>query len=113
MTPEGTVKKGVKNVLNKYNVWYFMPVQNGMGVVGVPDIIACLPMTVTQAMVGKRVGLFVGIETKAPGKENTLTPNQKRQLNGIRNSGGFALVLTDPTQLLDVLEATPDADPTQ
>ena len=31
MTPEGKVKKKIKEVLDKYGVYYFMPVQMGYG----------------------------------------------------------------------------------
>lgn len=31
MTPEGKVKEAVKKELKKRNIWFFMPMQNGMG----------------------------------------------------------------------------------
>jgi hypothetical protein len=81
LTPEGKVKLAVKAVLKDLRAWWYMPVQNGMGVVGIPDFIVCL------------AGRFVAIETKAPGKEATVTPNQMRQLNGIATAEGTALVI--------------------
>lgn len=80
MTPEGKVKAAVKRVLKESGVWYYMPVQNGMGVVGVPDFICCCD------------GKFLAIETKAPGKVTTVTPNQQHQIETIRASGGTAFV---------------------
>lgn len=58
MTPEGKVKAKVKRLLEKYNVYYFMPVQTGMGKRSL-DFLACVG------------GNFFAIETKAPGKVPT------------------------------------------
>ena len=41
MTPEGKVKKKVKEYLATTGAWYYMPVSNGMGRVGCPDILVC------------------------------------------------------------------------
>lgn len=92
MTPEGKVKAQVKKFLNERNIWSFMPVQNGMGVVGIPDIICCVPVTITQDMVGKTIGGFMAIETKAPGKKYNTSPNQKRNLKAIADHYGVAVV---------------------
>lgn len=79
-TPEGRVKDKVKKLLKHHDVWYFMPMQNGMGVVGIPDIIACCN------------GHFMAIETKAPGKLNNLSANQKLQLELIADAKGATFV---------------------
>lgn len=91
MTPEGRVKAGVKKTLTSLGAWFYMPVQNGMGVVGIPDIIACID------------GRLVAIETKAPGKLSNVTPNQANQLNMILAAGGVALVIDNPNDLLPQL----------
>ncbi len=63
---ENDVKGLIKDWFGEF---YSFPVMNnGMGVHGIPDRVGCIPITVTQAMVGKRVGLFIGIEAKAPGR---------------------------------------------
>ena len=105
MTPEGRVKEIVKRRL-RGACWFYMPVQNGMGVTGIPDIIACVPVEITPDMVGKTFGMFLGVETKAPGKEHTVTANQRRQLDGISDNRGVALVVSDPDAQLptDVTE---------
>ena len=33
-----------------------------------PDYICCIPVVITQDMVGKTVGVFAAIEAKAPGR---------------------------------------------
>ena len=92
MTPEGRVKAAVKKWLKERGIWYFMPVSNGMGQVGIPDFICCAH------------GRFVSIETKAPGKLTNTTPNQKRVLQEISDHGGIAVVVDDVSQLEGVLD---------
>ena len=87
MTPEGRVKAAVKKLLKEQGVWFYMPVQNGMGVVGIPDFICCWG------------GAFLAIETKAPGTRRNLTPNQERRIAEIHAAGGRALVVDDIDQL--------------
>lgn len=87
MTPEGKVKDAIKKLLKEHGIWYYMPVQNGMGVVGIPDIIACWR------------GRFLAIETKAPGKRSNVTPNQFRVLAEITAHDGMAIVVDDVSQL--------------
>lgn len=86
-TPEGKVKDAIKKFLKERGAWYFMPVSNGMGQVGIPDIICCYK------------GLFVAIEAKAPGKKANTTPNQERVLQSIRDASGYAFVVDDPSDL--------------
>jgi len=94
-TPEGKVKTAVKAVLKELGAWSYMPVSNGMGVVGIPDFIACLQ------------GWFLAIETKAPGKASNTTPNQDHQIGGIRNAKGTALVIdtTDKAEIRRAIRA--------
>jgi hypothetical protein len=91
MTPEGKVKEAVKKVMRKYGVWYFMPMQNGFGVVGIPDFICCID------------GLFFTVETKAPGKRDNTTPNQQRVMREILEHGGYAIVVDDVKQVEDYI----------
>jgi hypothetical protein len=92
-TPEKKVKDAVKKELKSRGIWYYMPVQNGMGVVGIPDLICCWH------------GRFLAIETKAPGKVGSVTPNQQRRIEEIRGAGGFAVVVDNVDMLKEVLDA--------
>jgi len=95
-TPEGKVKDGVKKFLKERGAWFFMPVSNGMGQAGIPDIVICYK------------SLFVAIETKAPGKADNVTPNQERVMREIRLNDGFAFVVDstdDLTMLFDSIDA--------
>lgn len=100
-TPEGKVKDQVKKFMKERQIWSYMPVQNGMGVVGIPDLIACAPIKITQDMVGKTIGAFFAVETKAPGKIKNATENQKRNLRAIGTHGGVAVV----ADRVDIVEA--------
>ncbi len=86
-TPEGRVKELVKRWLRARDIWYFMPVSNGMGTHGVPDFVCCWN------------GAFIGIECKAPGKRGNVSALQVMQIDAIRRAGGLAVVVDDPAQL--------------
>lgn len=97
MTPEGKVKQDIEKQLfiwgfikagTKTSVWpplpvgwYYMPVQTGYGINGIPDFICCY------------AGAFFGIETKAPGKVGNLSVNQGRRKEEIELGGGRVFVV--------------------
>lgn len=97
-TPEGKLKRQVKAFLKEIEAYYYMPVQNGMGVVGVPDIVGCYK------------GTFFGIETKAPVKNPRppekrwakATANQQAHILAIREAGGVADVVDDMQQVKEM-----------
>jgi hypothetical protein len=92
-TPEGKVKDDCKKYLKSIGAWFFMPVSNGMGQVGIPDIICCYK------------GMFLAVETKAPGKRMNTTPNQDRVLQEIQNADGWAIVVDNVDQLREFVVA--------
>ena len=77
MTPEGKVKKAVERLLIAQGAYYFFPATGGYGRSGIPDIVACYR------------GKFIGIECKAG--DNVPTALQERELQRIRDGGGYAL----------------------
>jgi hypothetical protein len=92
VTPEGKVKAAVKKYLQSQGVWFWMPVSNGMGQVGIPDFICCYN------------GTFLAIETKAPGKLSNVTANQQRVIDEIKTHGGLALVVDSVDSLIPTIE---------
>lgn len=92
-TPEGVVKDACKKFLKERGAWFFMPVSNGMGQVGIPDIIICYK------------SVFVAIETKAPGKKIQTTANQDRVIEAIRKADGFAWVVDNPDDLKPLFDS--------
>ena len=83
MTPEGKVKKVVRNYLDDFGgrCYYFMPATGGYGKSGVPDIVGCY------------LGMFFGIELKAG--NNKPTPLQEKNLQQITNTRGLAIVINE------------------
>ncbi len=77
MTPEGKVKKEVKDFLDALGpeCWYYMPVPMGYGKRGVPDFIGCY------------AGHFFAIEAKASSGE--LSPWQKQQKEALSEAGSL------------------------
>tara|TARA_B100000809_G_scaffold167848_1_gene165210 strand:- start:219 stop:515 length:297 start_codon:yes stop_codon:yes gene_type:complete len=92
MTPEGKVKKKVKEFLASVGAWYYMPVSNGMGRAGCPDILVCYR------------GSFLAFEIKAPGKVNNTTANQDREIAGINKAQGIAIVVDNVEQVMEVID---------
>ena len=91
MTPEGKVKSKIKEVLDKVEgLWYFMPVQNGYGKVGIPDFVGCYK------------GAFFAIEAKAAGKATTQW--QLRCHGDILESGGRVIIANGSSEIWDLLE---------
>jgi hypothetical protein len=86
-TPEGKVKAAVAKRLKDMGEYYFMPMQNGFGRVGIPDFVCCWN------------GRFIGIETKAPGKRANTSANQDREIAAIRAANGLAVFIDDVVQL--------------
>jgi len=105
---EGHVKSDCKKVLKALPACsFFMPVQNGMGEAGIPDMLLCI------------AGDYWGVELKAPGKPTTpwdvmdasnrfedtcVSANQTRKLKEIRDAGGIAYVVDDVEQLIEALK---------
>jgi hypothetical protein len=88
MTPEGKVKKEIKEWLDVQNVYYFMPVQTGYGRRTV-DILLCWR------------GRFVGVEVKRPGEKPRRF--QTAIANEIFAAGGDAVCVDSLQQLMDKL----------
>jgi hypothetical protein len=94
---EDDVKALVKKALDSHKAWSYAPIQTALGAHGIPDRIACVPVTITEAMVGQTIGMFVGIEAKRPGRRNEknagATGQQINQLREIIDAGGVAMLV--------------------
>ena len=90
-TPEGAVKEDIKAWLVAHDIWFFMPVPTGRGVVGIPDFICCWN------------GQFLAIEAKGP--KGRATPAQKGNIMDIRRAGGTALVARSAAELEEYFHA--------
>lgn len=83
-TEEGRLKDQVKAVLKQIKAYSYMPVPAGYGKQTV-DFLVCAPCKIN----GARVGRFLAIETKAPGK--TPTPRQELCLREVAAAGGVGI----------------------
>ena len=91
MTPEGIVKKRVRAILDKYAVYYFLPVSNGMGVMGIFDIVCCINT------------VFLGIECKSDAKKK---PTALQTRNADKAAAAGAVVFLAHIDNLKDLEDT-------
>ncbi len=80
-TPEAKIKKRIRDVLSKHNIYYAMPIGTGYGNSGVPDFLCCVE------------GKFLAIEAKAG--NNQPTALQLRNLKSIQEGGGVTMVIND------------------
>ena len=101
---ENDVKtKLVKPWYEKRGAWHYAPIQNGLGEHGIHDRIGCVPIVVTQEMVGKKIGVFVSVEAKAPGRRGEprrgMSVHQQRQMDAIYAAHGFTVVCDGPEDL--------------
>ncbi len=105
---ENHVKDIVRQWFDARDAFNFAVVQNGMGVHGIHDRIAALPITVTPEMVGKKLALFVSIECKKPGRrgepDRGMSKHQVIFMEGVQKAGGVS-VCCDGYEDLAVLES--------
>lgn len=99
VTPEGKIKKMVRNVLAEFSEMHnvdgfvvatikqYWPVPTGFGASDI-DCIVCY------------YGRYISIETKAPGKKPT--PRQKLTLAETKSAGGMALVIANEKDVHDL-----------
>lgn len=91
-TPEGKIKDAVKRLLKKHGAYYFMPVSNGMGSMGVFDVVCCVN------------GVFLGIECKSTSSKKP-TALQTHNATAAANAGGviFLAHVDNLTDLEDTI----------
>ena len=95
LTTENDVKDVVKSWYDKKQGWHYAPIQTGMGVHGIHDRLGVIPVVVTSEMVGKRIGLFVSVESKRPGRRSEqnrgMSQRQYDHMVDIKAAGGFSI----------------------
>lgn len=80
-TPEGKVKKKIRDILKEFNAYYCMPATGGYGSSGHPDFLGAIR------------AFFFGIEAKAGKGEPTEL--QMKRLWEISDAGGFAMIVNE------------------
>ena len=92
-------------VIRKYGGYVYKNAQSAYTEVGRPDLTACVPTTLAtlEKMFGKdaKVGIFIGIEMKRPGKIDNTSLGQEVVGRQIKKAKGLWFAIDDP----DVVEA--------
>ena len=108
-TTENHVKDIVRQWCDKHSAYHFAIVQNGMGVHGIHDRLMALPITITPEMVGKKVGLFVSLECKKPGRrgepDRGMSKHQVLFMEGVKKAGGVSFCVDGHEDLLELQAA--------
>lgn len=91
MTPEGDLKREIREYLKAKGVYRINVPGGGYGDVGAPDIVACYK------------GRFIGIEAKVG--RNTMSAWQKRHMKGILDAGGIHIEARSLKDVQDVIES--------
>lgn len=106
---ENHVKDVVRQWCDRRDAFNFAVVQTALGVHGIHDRIAALPVVITPAMVGKKIGVFLSIEAKRPGRRGELrrgmSAHQEEFMEGVLKAGGLS-ICCDGYDDLAALEAT-------
>lgn len=92
---ENHVKDMVRQWYDAHGAYHFAVVQSGLGIHGIADRIGALPITVTPAMVGKKIALFVSVEAKRPGRRTEqnrgMSKHQVLFWEGVTKAGGLSI----------------------
>lgn len=103
---ESHVKGWVKDWFAARKAWHYAPIQNGLGEHGIPDRVGCVPIVVTQQMVGKTIGLFVAVEAKKPGRRGEeyrgATGHQRDNIVAIQTAHGVGRVVDGHEDLVEL-----------
>lgn len=90
---EEKTKTAIKKAINE--LWpvnfQLMVVPGGFGKNGIPDHLACVPVTITPEMVGKTYGMFIAVEAKT--ETGTFKGIQQVRVAEIIKASGFAQVV--------------------
>ena len=91
MTPEGKVKDKIKKLLDKYGVYYFMPVQMGYGPAG---------LDFHCAVQARNICIAFFVEAKK--LEGDTTERQDKLTKELRAKKAKVFVVDDDISLMDV-----------
>lgn len=76
-------------------------ISSGMGV-GSPDLVGWQTVTITPAMVGRRIAVFMGVELKS--NRRSPTAAQQAWLRAIDEAGGYAAVVHSEDEAVTFME---------
>jgi hypothetical protein len=82
----------VQRLWRKMGGWVFKVHGNQFTGSGIPDLVGCIPLKITEDMVGDTIGVFVAIEDKRSEKENA-SAIQLETIEKIKESFGYSKVV--------------------
>ena len=92
MTKESAIQRDIQKFWRKLGGWVFKVHGNEFMPAGIPDLVGCVPMKITQEMVGHVIGVFVGLEAKRDKIEDASIV-QLQTIEEIRKAKGYAEVV--------------------
>lgn len=97
--PESRLSSKIQAALRAEGYFCFKVHGNEMMMAGLPDIIVCAR------------GMFIGLETKMPGKRGNVSPRQKYVHSKISQAQGAAIVVCGVEEALTEVANWLDANP--
>lgn len=91
--PESRLSRKIQTAIRARGYFCFKVHGSEFMMAGLPDIIVCA------------AGLFIGLETKMPGKRDDVSPRQALVHEQIRAARGSAIVVTSVDEALDAIDA--------
>lgn len=92
MAKEKSLDKRMMKLIRKYGGWVMKVHGNEFTGAGIPDLLGCLPVTITQEMVGHEIGIFIGLEDKRDFNSEPSTI-QLQTIEEIKKARGYSKVI--------------------
>ena len=89
---EKTIDEYIMTLWRKMGGWVFKVHGNEFTGSGIPDLVGCIPLTITEEMIGDTIGAFVAIEDKRDHSHEP-SPIQVHTIEEIKKAKGYSLVV--------------------
>lgn len=104
--PETRLQRRIQKALKKRhpNSWWFKVWGGPFQSAGIPDLVGCVPITITPDMVGKTFGLFCAEEVKLPIKSSKPSELQLLTIEDITYAGGCSGIVRSTLEAVELIE---------
>lgn len=114
---ESNLQRRCQQILKNGGAFTFKTHGDMYSRVGIPDLVSCIPVTedVLKKMLDdgwfkdRKIGIFVGLECKRPGKLNVFDDRRRAQEivgNEIKNAGGIWFAIDDSDIVHAIIKTT-------
>lgn len=100
---EKTIDEYLMDVWRKMGGWVMKVHGNEFTGSGIPDLVGCVPIIITEDMVGDTIGAFVAIEDKRD-EDHEPSPIQVHTIEEIKKAKGYAVVAHSKAEGREALE---------